>query len=211
MSRISRWFGTGPAAFIVRPAVHQLRFLIWTKRGRRGPVPHMAKQRIVKAYAIRYGLETFVETGTYLGDMIWAVRRTFREIHSVELDPSLYSRAVMRFRRYRHVHLHQGDSAQVLAEIVARLPGPTLFWLDGHYSGGITAKGDLQTPVKRELQHVFGNRRHQHVALIDDARDFTGSGDYPSIVELKALLQEIDPRLVVFSADDIIRIHSLRR
>jgi hypothetical protein len=176
-------------------------------RGRRGLIPHAVKQLTVKEYAARYRLDTFVETGTYLGDMIWGVRRTFREIHSIELEPSLYQRAVKRFRGERHVHLYQGDSAELLGDIVARLTGPALFWLDGHYSGGITAKGQLQTPIKTELSYVFADKR-PHVVLIDDASDFTGTGDYPSIDELNSLVRAIRPGLYLTTADNIVRVQS---
>jgi len=79
--------------------------------------------------------------------------------------------------------------------------------LDGHYSGGITAKGILETPVKAELSHIFSDRIPDHVALIDDARIFTGYGDYPSIEQLRGLLAQIRPGLSLSSADDVIRVH----
>jgi hypothetical protein len=180
---------------------------MWAARGKRGPVPHVVKQRIVKDYARRYSLDRFVESGTYLGDMVWAVRQTFREVHSVELDPLLYRRASARFQRFTQIHLYQGDSAEVLGKIVGNLAGPALFWLDGHYSGGITAKGGLETPIKQELVHIFTGRKHRHVALIDDARDFTGTDGYPSLQELGTLLRGIQPNLSITSACDIIRVH----
>src|SRR5216683_863178 len=206
VNRVMRWMATGPPAFAVRPSLHRAEFAIWAVRGRQGPPPHAFKEAIVKDYAARNRLETLVETGTYLGDMVWAVRHTFREIHTIELDPSLYRRAVRRFHRSRNVHVYQGDSAEVLGGIVAALKGPALFWLDGHYSGGITARGELDTPIRKELSRVFASP-WPHVVLIDDASDFTGRGDYPAVDELDALLRSIRPGLVVSSSDNVIRIH----
>lgn len=206
ISRAANWLATGPPAFAVRPIYQQVELQLWAASGQRGIVPHAVKQRIVKEFAARYGLETLVETGTYLGDMVWGVRRTFRDIHTVELEPSLYRRAVQRFGGETHVHLYLGDSAEIISEIVARLTGPALFWLDGHFSGGITAKGQVLSPIKAELSTVFGDQR-SHVVLIDDASDFTGSGDYPSIDELRTLLQTLRPGLHVTIADNIIRVH----
>lgn len=44
----------------------------------------------VKAYGRAFELSTLVETGTYLGDMVEAQRRSFREVWSIELSPTLY-------------------------------------------------------------------------------------------------------------------------
>ena len=34
---------------------------------------------------------------------------------------------------------------------------PAIFWLDGHYSAGITAMGEQATPIFKELTHIFGD------------------------------------------------------
>ena len=205
-SRAAEWLSKGPPAYVARPIYQRIELLLWAARGQRGVVPHVVKQRVVKEYAARYGLDTLIETGTYLGDMIWGVRRAFRAIHSVELDPSLYERAVRRFRGQGHVHLYLGDSAVLIGEIVAGLTAPALFWLDGHFSGGITAKGQLETPIKTELSRVFADQR-SHVVLIDDASNFTGQGDYPSIDDIGSLLRALRPSLSMTIADNIIRVH----
>ncbi len=207
LSEVAHWVATGPPAFVVRPLYQKLELQLWKARGRRGLTPHAVKQEAVREYSRRYQLRIMVETGTYLGDMVWAMRRDFRDIHSVELDPALHARAVFRLRRLGHVRLWQGDSARVLGEIVTRLEEPALFWLDGHYSGGITARGESDTPVLAELTHVFGDRRHSHVALIDDAVDFMANADYPSIADLEKHLHEIRTGLTVAVAENIIRVH----
>jgi hypothetical protein len=205
LSRAAEWLATGPPAIAIRPIYHQLDLLRWTANGQRGVVPHVLKQRVVKEYAARYHLETLVETGTYLGDMVWSVRNDFRDIHTVELEPLLFRRAVRRFSGYRHVHTYFGDSAELIGRIVAKLTGPALFWLDGHFSAGITAKGQVETPIVAELSGIFSDSR-PHVALIDDATDFTGVGDYPSIDTLRTLLRGLRPSLSMTIADNIIRV-----
>ena len=47
----------------------------------------------------------------------------------------------------RRAEILQGDSTDVLPEVVEKMDEPTLFWLDGHYSGGITASGEQETPI----------------------------------------------------------------
>ncbi len=86
--------------------------------------------------------------------MINAVRRKFRRISSIELDASLYRKTAIRFARYGHIFILQGDSGQVLPEILAGIGGPCLFWLDAHWSG-VTARGDCETPVVKEVAAIL--------------------------------------------------------
>ncbi|MCO5250023.1 MAG: hypothetical protein M9949_01210 [Candidatus Kapabacteria bacterium] len=153
------------------------------------PVPHSAKQSVLRKYKNRYKINNLVETGTYLGDMVEAMREEFTSIYSVELDMKLFKMAEKRFAKFPHITILQGDSGQVLYDLVPKLNAPTLFWLDGHYSQGITAKGDKDCPIYEELgailQSDFG-----HVLLIDDATYFNGEGDYPTIEALSQFISK---------------------
>lgn len=204
MPNLSTWLATGPLGLIARPAYQRLEQWTWRMRGRNGPTPHRLKESVVRTFARTYGLTTLVETGTYLGDMVAAVRGDFATIHTIELDQALYERATRRFAGDARVHLHQGDSGKVLAQIVEELDCPALFWLDAHHSGGVTALGDQPTPVLRELDTVLATGEKGNVMLIDDARDFTGRGGYPSIATLKQQLGSRPYSLEV--RDDIVRI-----
>ena len=44
---------------------------------------HLLKQRTVRDYAQRYGLRVLIETGTYYGEMVAAMKKPLCEIHSV--------------------------------------------------------------------------------------------------------------------------------
>jgi hypothetical protein len=114
--------------------------------------------------------------------MIQAVKNDFRQIYSIELQTELWERAKQKFAADKHITLLQGDSGEVLATVLAELDQPALFWLDGHYSGDITAKGELVTPIQKELEQIFAHTlAAQHVILIDDARLFVGKDDYPTL------------------------------
>jgi hypothetical protein len=86
-----------------------------------------------------------------------------------------------------------------------------LFWLDGHYSGGITAKGRTDTPVAEELEHILTHPVMGHVVLIDDARCFVGQDHYPTLDELKEMILNKRPDWVFDVENDIIRVHHRRR
>ncbi len=183
----------------------------WIKDGRRIPPSHVFKQSVVRETAGSRGLRILVETGTYLGDMIAAAKDLFDEIYSIELNPKFYDIARKRFARTRHVRIVLGDSGEVLGRVLSGIKGPCLFWLDGHYTRGKFAiKGDRETPIEKELRHIA---RHplklEHVILIDDARDYTGTGGYPSIETLKAWAE--GEGFADFAVeDDIIRVSRKR-
>lgn len=166
------------------------------------PAPEPIKQLIVKGYARTHGVRTLVETGTYLGDMIAATRSWFKEVHTIELDPTMADRARRRFRRHRHIHVHQGDSSELLSSVLDQLTSDALFWLDAHYSGGFTAQGATETPIEQELTLVLPHPRAK-VVLVDDARIF-GSRSYPS---LEKVAEIADSYGWVYAVDmDIIRL-----
>lgn len=169
------------------------------------PAPKV-KQDHVKDYAKRYDMHVFVETGTYLGEMVNAVRKTFKVIYSVELSKELHERAKQWFTDHEHIHLLQGDSGKVIAELTKKIDSPCLFWLDAHYSGGITARGDMDTPIVAELENIF-SRPYKDVILIDDARCFIGEDQYPTIEFVESYTKEKRPEYKVSVKDDIIFIH----
>lgn len=157
----------------------------WRAQGCPVPPPPPYKWSVVRQYGRQFGISTLVETGTFLGDTLWNVRECFDEIYSIELSPELFTRALKRFRQFSHVHIMQGDSAVVLPRLLRSIHQPAVFWLDGHYSAGITAKGEKYSPIVEEICALLAHPIHHHVILIDDARAFRGCDDYPSLESLR--------------------------
>lgn len=177
-------------------------YVWWRLRGSPGPkVPHLVKQRVIAEFAHDHNLRVLVETGTNLGNMINAQKKRFREIHSIELNEWLASRAKRKFRNQANIHLYQGDSGQMLPKILERLNESCLFWLDAHW-------GDESAAIRQELESIYQHRIRNHVLLIDDARWFDGRTDYLTIEELREHANRAYPGSVVEVKDDIIRIYS---
>lgn len=178
----------------------------WENKGCPLPTPHIVKQLVIKSYQETNNVDTLIETGTYLGDMVYAQRKTFKNIYSIELSKQLHERAVKRFKKYSSIEILQGDSGVVLDSIIKNLNNKSIFWLDGHYSGGFTAKGSTECPIIEELNTIFKSK-YEHIILIDDAREFNGENDYPSIKELESLIRNSGfPNSSLTIQDDIIRI-----
>lgn len=179
--------------------------LYWLKSGCTDVAPHPVKMLVVRAYLNRFSIDRFFETGTYLGETLGYIAETGIQCISIELSQELYDAARKRFRDYKNVKIVQGDSGQKLPQLLNDINKPTLFWLDGHYSAGITARAKTHTPVSKELEAILRHPIKQHVVLIDDARYFDGSNDYPHLDELMRLLREEKSYNVEVSTD-IIRI-----
>ena len=195
-----------------RPMLQPLRNVVaiaaWKACGRPIPPPHAHKVRVLKRFARTHRLRTLIETGTLLGDMIWATRHDFAQIYSIELDPRLHRRAQQRFADYPHVHIVLGDSGSTLPQVLADLREPGLLWLDGHYDGSGTALGVECTPILRELDALAAHAVKNHVILIDDARAFGAEGSgYPPLEPVLQRLREINPRFTVEVRDDIIQAY----
>jgi hypothetical protein len=177
----------------------------WDRNGRHVPAPHIVKELVIEEYRKRHNCRILVETGTYRGDMIYAEKDSFDKLYSIELDETLFKKAAQKFGKYPHITILHGDSGKVLKNTVPDLDEPVLFWLDGHYSGGITAKGDRECPIFEELETIFTSKHH-HVILIDDARCFDGTHDYPTITELTEFVAKNKPGYTVEVKDDFIRL-----
>lgn len=159
---------------------------------------------------MEFKTEVLIETGTYLGGMISAMRPRFKKIISIELSPVLSARAKLRFQRHTHIEILEGNSGTLLQIALKNISQACLFWLDGHYSSGFTAKADIETPIVEELLTVFNHPVKNHVMLIDDARLFNGTQDYPTIEEIHELVQKHRPDYDCYVLNDVIRIHPRR-
>lgn len=175
----------------------------WELGGKPIPPPDKVKQEVVANLAREKQIATLVETGTYLGNMIFSQRKKFDKIFSIELSPFFFKKAEKRFRPHKHIKILFGNSADVLPEIVKELEEPALFWLDGHFSGGDTAESNC--PVLKELEAITGSKT-AHMILIDDARCFDGTNGYPTLEEIRQLLAKKVRSHKIEVELDIIRI-----
>jgi FkbM family methyltransferase len=179
---------------------------LWILKGKPTPPPSEMKQWIVGQYARKYGLNTLIETGTYEGDMVKAMRGRFRVIHSIEIFEPLYWKAVEKFRKFDYIHLHYGNSEDLLPAILEKVDEPVLFWLDAHYSGKGTGRGNIDSPILRELKCIISHPVKNHIILIDDARLFGKENGFPTLNEIKEFVKRNHPAAEFILKDDIIRI-----
>lgn len=183
-----------------------LRDAQWYLSGMPTPPVSSYKRRIIKRAFKASGARIFVETGTFMGDTVYIMSKLAERIYSIELDPSLAAAAQKRFSQNSRINILQGDSGDLIPSVLRGLSEPAVFWLDGHYSGDITAKTDRETPIFQELQAIFSSPIKNHLILIDDAHCFNGTHDYPTLEGLKDFVLAKAPHMKISIKDNIITL-----
>mmetsp|Transcript_5216 Transcript_5216/g.8985 ORF Transcript_5216/g.8985 Transcript_5216/m.8985 type:complete len:351 (-) Transcript_5216:356-1408(-) len=162
-----------------------------------------------------FGIQRFVETGTYKGFTVASLISDFNVLYSIEPDPQLHASNLQLFEAFPHVRLVNADSSSGLPDILAELDGPALFWLDGHWSGPSSPRlSKMDTPVMAELRSIFSwGFAAQSVIVIDDARLFTGYdvcqrdsniACYPRLEDVALLVCLLAPQMTIHIHDDCI-------
>jgi hypothetical protein len=149
---------------------------------------------------VPYMSPVFIETGSYGGDGIAAAMKAgFKKIHSIELSDHYYNLCVERYGNEQNVHLHHGDSIEVLPKLLSTINEPVTFWLDGHYCGPDSASGIKAVPLWEELEIIKSHTLKMHTILIDDMRLLRRREaewkDLPyTIADVESLIMSINPR-----------------
>jgi hypothetical protein len=167
---------------------HYPDYWYWILRGRPARSPHLLKQKVVREYGEKFGLRTLVETGTYYGEMVAAMKSRFDRIYSIEFVPALAERSIRKFARYEHVRIFCGDSRVVMPEV-----------------GMETDKQRLSAEMEMILSHPY-----PHIVLLDDARCLTGQNGIPTVSDVKSYIESKFPQRSVEVEFDVMRI-TLRR
>jgi hypothetical protein len=116
--------------------------------------------------------EILVETGTHYGETLKNLKNRFSEIHSIELSENLYKMCLTIFKNDKNIFLYHGDSSIELSNIIKKIKEKSVFWLDGHFSGGGTAKGIKDCPLLEEMESISNYFENDCLIIIDDYRLF---------------------------------------
>jgi hypothetical protein len=191
----------------VKAMGHYPDYWYWILRGKPQRSPHLLKQRTVREYGQKFGLGILVETGTYYGEMVSAMKSRFDAIYSIEFSPELAARAAKEFAKYPHIKIIPGDSQTALPELLKSLEKPALFWLDAGYYGWSGEQGDKKR-LGVELDAILRHKINGHVILMDDAHGLNGKNGALTIEEVTKQIQKDFPNRKVEVAFDILRVTS---
>lgn len=154
-------------------------------------------------------LRRAVETGTYYGGGARRMARVFPEVVTIELSEQLHLQARLALANEPRITLLHGDSRALLPELVDPSV-PTLFFLDGHWSGGPTAGHGMECPVLDELE-VLANGHPDDCLFVDDARLFAAPpppphdpAQWPTLLEVFDAVRAAMPRHHVTLLEDLV-------
>ena len=142
----------------------------------------------------------FVETGTYLGETIRPMEPYFKNLYTIEISPLLHEQAKNLYRGNK-IKFLLGDSSVVLTSLISELNDNTIFFLDGHWSSGITGRGFKDCPLVEEINTIFENFKHKAIIIVDDYSFFgkspkTGNNENWEDISKDILIQILSNRLI---------------
>lgn len=119
----------------------------------------------------------FLETGTLVGETTLNVQPYFEKVYTIELSERYYNyfNDVKIQNNYDNIFNYFGDSSVVISKIIESLEkkDKVIFWLDGHWSSGDTAKGEKDCPLIEECKSIdLLYKSNKGIILIDDYRLF---------------------------------------
>ena len=113
----------------------------------------------------------FIETGTNNGDTTFAVEPHFNTIYTIELSQKHYTNTKSKYRGDK-INFLLGDSSDIFKTILPTINENAIFFLDGHWSSGDTAKGKKDCPLVEEIQSINDLYKHKAIIIVDDFRLF---------------------------------------
>ena len=146
------------------------------------PPPHFIKLATLLRHSLKDS--TWIETGTYLGETAIFLAKFSCHVHTIEPSEECIKIASPKLAKFKNITIHKGSSEQCLDKVLSSVKGKVCFWLDGHYSLGITYKGKNETPIKYELSIIekYINKIDEFIVLVDDIRmSNEDSKNYPPI------------------------------
>ena len=167
-------------------------FKDWRNSDFPSPLPPQMKIKVLKRWG---GVGTWVESGTYFGKTSHALSQFSNQVYTIEPDPKLHEAAAKKYGKISNIRFINGLSEEKLVEILDGLDyeekKDISFWLDGHFSAGVTFKGPTDTPIIHELETIEReiSKFEQVTVLVDDVRCFNPENpNYSSYPDLNYLV-----------------------
>lgn len=113
----------------------------------------------------------FIETGTNIGNTIFAVEPHFKNLYTIEFLESLYLKVSSKYNSNK-IKFLLGDSSKIFINLLPTINESSIFFLDGHYSGLGTGCSEKECPLLEELEAINTHFKPNAIIIIDDARLF---------------------------------------
>jgi hypothetical protein len=156
----------------------------WKEREFKNPTPQFIKNSIFLEHSDKESV--WIETGTYRGTSTKFLAQNNKFIHTIEAEKGFYSQTKIKLLNegIQNISFNLGTSENLLEEIIQTINNEILcIWLDAHFSGAGTYKGEQDTPIINELEVIekYISKFKRISILIDDIREFDNSNsEYPN-------------------------------
>tara|TARA_B100001057_G_scaffold469369_1_gene529597 strand:- start:678 stop:1328 length:651 start_codon:yes stop_codon:yes gene_type:complete len=166
-------------------------FLVWQNHYHfEEPFPHFVKKKVFQKFNSNNTI--WVETGTFYGVTAKYLSQISKFVYTIEPSTKYFELAKDKLFNQSNYKIYNGTSEDYLEIILSEIPeGSTVsFWLDGHWSGGDTYKGNIDTPIEFELEIIskFLTKFHKTTVLVDDVRLFSNSFKKKEVYPDKSIL-----------------------
>jgi len=114
----------------------------------------------------------FIETGTYNGDTIFSLEPYFNKLYTIEFSEKYHNNTKRKYRGNK-IDFLLGDSSIVFESLLPNISDKSIFFLDGHWSGGDTGHSTKDCPLDEEVTLIHELFQNEAIIIIDDFRLFT--------------------------------------
>lgn len=145
----------------------------------------LSKNMLAAGIALQAGKTLFVETGTFIGSGAYKIHSLFDNVWTVEADHQLHmaAKALFSAKEARNIVAMHGHSVHFLESFEQELANKAVFFVDAHYSTGITSKSYGTCPVVAEISTIV-SRAPDALIVVDDVRTMDGRRGYPTLNEI---------------------------
>ena len=111
--------------------------------------------------------------------------RVFSKVFTIELDEALYEKAKAYLSSRDNIVCVLGDATKEIMPILKREDcRDAVIFLDGHFSSGVTAHGDVPEPACELLESLATHKDKIRGIVVDDFRLFGVEANWPKKSDL---------------------------
>ena len=135
--------------------------------------------KIFDLYPEYKNVDTFIETGTYMGDTTKTMSEYFKQVYTIEIKKELHEFSKNKLKDIPNITCLHGDTSILLEQLLNNINIRTncMFFLDAHYSSGETGKGKLDVPLLEELDIINKTYKKNGIIIVDDYNLFGTKGN----------------------------------
>lgn len=131
----------------------------------------------LKDLSEKFEIETFIETGTFNGCTTDIASQIFKRVYTIEISTELYRKAKEKFAHIEEVHVLLGNSPDILKGLVNEVKEDAIFFLDAHWAGDLSSRGETDTPLLEELE-IISQRKNKDIIIVDDVSFFDKKSEH---------------------------------